>query len=255
MRHFHEQLDDLFQRLVLMGSLAESMIRTAVRSLMEQNESLASEVYVQEQEVNTLQVEVDDKCVRLTALQQPVAQDARFLFMASRIGGELERIADQAINICQNTHYVLDGPPVKPLVDLTIMCQVVQKMVRDSVTAMINRDATMAEGVLQEEEKVDAFRDQVFRILLTHMMSDPRTIAQCLSLILIGRNLERIGDHATNIAEEVIYWLNGRDIRHTASRRPQGAAVAATVADAAAPSAGGAAPVSNADSNGSGKAV
>ena len=214
MRHFHEQLDDLFQRLVLMGSLAESMIRTAVRSLMEQNESLAAEVYKQETEVNTLQVEVDDKCVRLTALQQPVAQDARFLFMASRIGGELERIADQAINICQNTHYVLDGPPVKPLVDLTIMCQVVQKMVRDSVTAMMNRDAATAECVLEEEDKVDAFRDQVFRVLLTHMMGDPRTIGQGLSLILIGRNLERIGDHATNIAEDVIFMVSAQDVRH-----------------------------------------
>jgi phosphate transport system protein len=215
MRHFHEQLDELFQQLVLMGSTAESMIRTAVRSLMEQNESLADEVYTLEHELNVLQVEVDDKAVRLTSLQQPVARDARFLFMASRIGGELERIGDQAINICQNTHYVLvGGPPVKPLVDLTIMCEVVQTMVRNSVTAMVNRDVAMAEAVLHEEEKVDAFRDQVFRILLTHMMADPRTIAQCLSLILIGRNLERIGDHATNIAEEVIYWRNGRDIRH-----------------------------------------
>jgi len=251
MRHFHEQLDDLFQRLVLMGSLAESMIRTAVRALMEQNESLAAEVYKQETEVNTLQVEVDDKCVRLTALQQPVAQDARFLFMASRIGGELERIADQAINICQNTHYVLDGPPVKPLVDLTIMCQVVQKMVRDSVTAMVNRDAATADAVLEEEDKVDAFRDQVFRILLTHMMGDPRLIKQGLSLILIARNLERIGDHATNIAEEVIYWLKGRDVRHMAGRQVA-KAVAAAAAAAEVQAAHGS---SNADSNGSGKAV
>ena len=230
MRHFHEQLDDLFQRLVLMGSLAEGMIRSAVRSLMERDESLATEVYSREDEVNALQVEVDDKAVRLTALQQPVAQDARFLFMASRIGGELERIGDQAINICQNTHYVLDGPPIKPLVDLTIMCEVVQKMVRDSVTAMVNRDPAMAEVVLMEEEKVDAFRDQVFRVLLTHMMSDPRTIRQGLSLILIARNLERIGDHATNIAEEVIYWIHGRDVRHRGRRSQQ-------------PSNGGAAPL------------
>ena len=218
MRHFHEQLDDLFQRLVLMGSLAEGMIRTAVRALNEQDESLTADVYAREQEVNVLQVEVDDKAVRLTALQQPVAQDARFLFMASRIGGELERIADQAINICQNTHFALDGPPIKPMVDLTIMCEVVQKMVRDSVTAMVNRDPAMAEVVLTEEEKVDAFRDQVFRVLLTHMMADPRTIRQGLSLILIARNLERIGDHATNIAEEVIYWIHGRDVRHQGSR-------------------------------------
>ena len=219
MRHFHEQLNELFQRLVLMGSLVEGMIRTAIRTLTDQNEALATDVYAREQEVNALQVEVDDKCVRLTSLQQPVAQDARFLFMASRIGGELERIADLTINMCQNTHYVLEGPPLKPLVDLTIMCEVVQKMVRDSVTAMINRDPSMADLVLTEEEKVDAFRDQVFRVLLTHMMGDPRTIGQCLSLILIARNLERIGDHATNIAEEVIYWIQGRDVRHQGSRQ------------------------------------
>ena len=228
MRHFEEQLGELFQRLVLMGSLAESMIRGAVRSLMEQNEALAADVYAKENEVNTLQVEVDDRCVKLTATQQPVASDARFLFMASRIGGELERIADQAINICQNTHYVLDGPPIKPLVDLTIMCEVVQKMVRDSVTAMINHDAAMAEKLLEEEEKVDAFRDQVFRVLLTHMMGDPRTIRQGLSLILIARNLERIGDHATNISEEVIYWIHGRDVRHKRAPRANGASVPGT---------------------------
>ena len=220
MRHFQEQLDELFQRLVLMGSLAESMIRTAVTALTDQNESLASQVYAREKEVNALQVEVDDKAVRLTALQQPVARDVRFLFMASRIGGELERIADQAINVCQNTHYVLDGPPVKPLVDLNIMCEIVQKMVRDSVTAMIDRDPQMADAVLEQEEQVDAFRDQVFRVLLTHMMGDPRMIRQCLSLILIARNLERIGDHATNIAEEVIYWIQGRDVRHQHPRKP-----------------------------------
>jgi phosphate transport system protein len=221
MRHFHEQLDDLFQRLVLMGSITEGMIRTAVRVLTDQDESLATEVYAREQEVNALQVEVDDKCVRLTSLQQPVAQDARFLFMASRIGGELERIADLTINICQNTHHVLDGPPIKPLVDLTIMCELVQKMVRNSVTAMVNRDPAMADAVFDEEEKVDAFRDQVFRVLLTHMMGDPRMIGQSISLILIARNLERIGDHATNIAEEVIYWIHGRDIRHQGSRQRQ----------------------------------
>lgn len=221
MRHFHEQLDDLFQRLVLMGSITEGMIRTAVRVLTEQDETLATEVFAREQEVNALQVEVDDKCVRLTSLQQPVAQDARFLFMASRIGGELERIGDLTVNICQNTHFVLDGPPLKPLVDLTIMCDLVQTMVRNSVTAMVNRDCAMADAVLSEDDKVDAFRDQVFRVLLTHMMSDPRMIGQSLSLILIARNLERIGDHATNIAEEVIYWIQGRDIRHQATRMRQ----------------------------------
>ncbi|HWE94951.1 MAG TPA: phosphate signaling complex protein PhoU [Tepidisphaeraceae bacterium] len=222
MRHFDEQLDELFKRIIMMGSTAESMIQTAVRAYGERNESLAAEVYARENDVNKMQVEVDDWAVKLTTLQQPVASDARFLFMASRIGGELERIADQAINICQNTRYALEGPPIKPLVDLPIMAGVAQKMVRNSLSAMAGRDVKLAEQVLEQEDQVDAFRDQIFRVLLTHMMSDPRTIQQCLSLILMARNLERIGDHATNIAEEVIYWIQGRDIRHARPSRHAG---------------------------------
>ena len=218
MRHFDEQLDELFKRIVMMGSLAESMIRTAVRVYTERNEALAAEVFENERKVNALQVEVDETAVRLTTLQQPVASDARFLFMASRIGGELERIGDQAINICQNAHHALDGAPIEPLVDLPIMGDVTQKMLRNSLSAMGERSVQIAEAVLEQEEQVDAFRDQIFRIVLTHMMSDPRTIPQSLSVILMARNLERIGDHATNIAEEVIYWIQGRDIRHTQSR-------------------------------------
>jgi phosphate transport system protein len=220
MRHFDEQLDELFKRIIMMGSIAESMIQLAIRSYTEGNESLAGEVYAKEVQVNSLQVEVDDKAVKLTTLQQPVASDARFLFMASRIGGELERIGDQSVNIVQNTHYALEGPPpMKPLVDLPIMAGLVQKMVRNSMAAMAGRDVNLADDVLQEEDQVDAFRDQIFRILLTHMMADPRTIQQSLSLILMARNLERIGDHATNIAEEVIYWIQGRDIRHAKPSR------------------------------------
>ncbi|HWE04715.1 MAG TPA: phosphate signaling complex protein PhoU [Tepidisphaeraceae bacterium] len=219
MRYFDEQLDELFKRIIMMGSLAESMIQIALRAYTEGNESLASDVYAKEHQVNALQVEVDDKAVKLTTLQQPVASDARFLFMASRIGGELERIADQSINIVQNTHYALEGAqPMKPLVDLQVMAGVVQKMVSKSLTAMAQRNCELADEVLQQEDQVDAFRDQVFRILLTHMMSDPRTIPQSLSVILMARNLERIGDHATNIAEEVIYWIQGRDIRHAKPR-------------------------------------
>ncbi len=176
MRHFDEQLQELFQKVVMMGSMAESMIELAIAGLVQRNEAMMSQVFTKEQEVNTLQVAVDDAAVKLTTLQQPVAADARFLFMASRIGGELERIADQAINICQNAHYVLEGPPLKPLVDLPIMADVAQKMVRDSVTAMIKRSVPLAEKVLEEEDKVDAFRDQIFRTLLTYMMADPGTI-------------------------------------------------------------------------------
>lgn len=214
MRHFQEQLQELFQKVVLMGTIAESMISAALRGLVERHEELFVEVFQKEKEVNELQVEVDDLAVRLTALQQPVASDARFLFMASRICTELERIGDQAINVCQNARFVIEAPPLRPLVDLPIMGDIAKKMVRDSLTAMVNRDCDMANQVLEDEKKVDAFRDQIFRTLLTYMMADPGTIQRALSLILISRNLERIGDHATNVAEEIIYWIQGRDIRH-----------------------------------------
>jgi phosphate transport system protein len=217
MRHFDEQLQDLMQKIVLMASMAEAMIAAAVRCLVERDERYASEVFAKEREVNRLQLEVDDMAVKLTALQQPVANDVRFLFMASRIVTELERIADQAINIAENAHHVLAQPALKPMVDIPIMADVAQKMVRDAITAMIERNVTLADHVLEEEYKVDAFKDQIFRTLLTYMMADPGTIQRALSLILISRNLEKIGDHSTNIAEEVIYIVQGRDIRHPKS--------------------------------------
>jgi phosphate transport system protein len=215
MRHFHEQLQDLLQQIVMMGTITESMIQAAVNGLVKRNDALFVDVFNRENEVNRLQVEVDDRAVKLTALQQPMAQDVRFLFMASRIGGELERIADQAINICQNARHVLEGPPLRPLVELPIMADLAQKMVRDSLSAMIQREVALAATVLEEEKKVDAFRNQIFSTLLESMKHDPSAIDRSLSLILIARNLERIGDHATNIAEEVIYWIQGRDVRHT----------------------------------------
>jgi phosphate transport system protein len=215
MRHFHEQLQELLKKIVIMGTITESMIQSAVSGLVKRNDALFIDVFNREQEVNRLQVEVDDRAVKLTALQQPMAQDVRFLFMASRIGGELERIADQAINICQNSRHVLEAPPMPPLVELPIMADVAQKMVRDSLSAMIQRDVSLAATVLEEEKKVDAFRNQIFSTLLEMMKQDPSAIDRSLSLILIARNLERIGDHATNIAEEIIYWIQGRDVRHS----------------------------------------
>jgi len=216
MRHFEQQLQELLQKIVLMASMVESMIAAAVRCLVERNESYAKEVYEKEREVDRLEMDVDDMAVKLTALQQPMAADVRFLFMASRIASELERIGDQAINIVQNAKHILGQPPLKPLVDLPIMAEFAQKMVRDSLTALVERDVDLAEQVLEVEQKVDAFRDQVFRELLTYMMADPGTIQRALPLILISRNLERVGDHATNIAEEVIYLVQGKDVRHGA---------------------------------------
>ncbi|HEY7116594.1 MAG TPA: phosphate signaling complex protein PhoU [Tepidisphaeraceae bacterium] len=217
MRHFHEQLQDVLKQITLMGALTDSMISLAMRALVERDESLVDEVYRREDEVNALQVHVDEQVVELTATQQPVGKDLRFLFTATKIVTDLERIADQAKNICQSAHWVLAQPPLKPMVDLPIMAEIAQRMVKDALTAVIERDVPLAERIIREESKVDAFRDQIFRTLLTYMMADPGTIQRALSLILISRNIERIGDHATNIAEEAIYIVQGRDIRHAAA--------------------------------------
>jgi phosphate transport system protein len=213
-RHFDEQLQELLQRLVTMGRTAESMVHAATRTLIERNDAPAAEVEKKEEEVNDLQMEVDDRAVKLTALQQPVAADVRALFMASRIASELERIGDQAVNICQNARLLIQAPPLKPLVDLPLMAESAERMVRDSLEALVRKDCDLANRVLEEDQQVDAFKDQIFRVLLTYMMGDPATIQRALALILISRNLERVGDHATNIAEEVIFLVKGRDVRH-----------------------------------------
>lgn len=214
MRYLHEQLQDVLKQITIMGSLTESMIGLAMRVLVERDDSFAEDVMRKEDEVNALQVSIDEASINLIATQQPVGKDVRLLFMAGKIVTDLERIADQAKNICQNAQFVLAQPPLKPMVDLPIMAEIAQSMVRDALTAVIERDVPLAERVVREESKVDAFRDQIFRTLLTYMMADPGTIQRALSLILISRNIERIGDHATNIAEEAIYIVQGRDIRH-----------------------------------------
>ena len=213
-RRFDEQMQDLLERLVIMGRLSESMIQMSLRCLIERKEEMIDEVHAKEEEVNDLQIEIDDRALKLTALQQPVGGDVRFMFMASRIATELERIGDQAVNICQNAKHILRATALRPLVDLPRMGEIAEAMVHNSIDSLIAKDCALANEVLELEKEVDAFRDHIFRVLLTYMMSDPGTIQRALSLILISRNLERVGDHATNIAEEVIYLVEGREVRH-----------------------------------------
>ncbi len=213
-RHFDEQLSELRSRLTHMGGLAESMIDKAIRSLLAHSAARHAEVFADEDKVNALHIEIDERAIRLLALQHPVAADLRLVVMCSKIGGELERIGDQAANICQNTETLLAYPPLKPLIDIPLMADQSRKMLRESLDAFVRQDPAMAQKVLDSDDTVDAFKDQIFRELLTYMMSDPGTIPRALPLILISRNLERVGDHATNIAEEVIYAAQGRDVRH-----------------------------------------
>jgi phosphate transport system protein len=213
-RHFEDQLQELKGRLVTMGTKAESMIEQAVKSLLERDSARHANVFKTEQEVNEFHIEVDERVINLIALHHPVATDLRMAVMCSKIAGELERIGDQAVNICQNTTELLRYPPLKPLIDIPLMAEVARRMLRESLDAFVRQDPLLAQKVLDTDDEVDAFKNQIFRELLTYMMSDPGTIPRALALILISRNLERVGDHATNVAEEVIYSAQGRDVRH-----------------------------------------
>jgi phosphate transport system protein len=213
-RHFDQSLKELNEKLIRMATLAEEMIKIAIKALVERNASIIEEVNQREKEVNELQIVIDEEVITLIARMQPMATDLRFLIAASKINSELERIGDQTINICQNTVFLLKYPPLKPFVDLPLMADITQQMVRNSLDAYVHKDAAKAQAVLDSDDKVDAFKDQIFRELLTYMMAEPQTIQRALCIILIARNLERIGDHSTNIAEEVIYLVQGRDVRH-----------------------------------------
>jgi phosphate transport system protein len=213
-RHFEDQLQELKGRLVAMGTAAESMIERAVRSLLDRDANRHPDVFASEREVNGLHIEVDERVINLIALHHPVATDLRMAVMCSKIAGELERIGDQAVNICQNTAELLRYPPLKPLIDIPLMAEIARRMLRESLDAFVRQDVVLAQKVLNADDEVDAFKNQIFRELLTYMMADPGTIPRALALILISRNLERVGDHATNVAEEVIYAAQGRDVRH-----------------------------------------
>jgi phosphate transport system protein len=213
-RHFDEELGELKERLLYMASLVESMINYSIKSLVERKEDLIKEVYNHEDEVNKIQVEIDDKCLKLIALHQPTATDLRFITSAMKINAELERMGDQAENIADASVKLLKEPPLKPLIDTPKMADIVKKMVKDSLDCFVKKDIELAKRVLATDDEVDDLKDQIFRELLTYMLADPKNISRALELILISRHLERIGDHATNIAEDVIFLVAGKDVRH-----------------------------------------
>ena len=219
-RHFERDLNDLKERLLWMGSLAERAVHQAVHSVLDSDEQLANRVLAEEDAINELQIEVDDRVVQLLALHQLMAADLRFVLAVSRINNDLERIGDQAVNISQGSLRILRHPRVKPYVDLPRMSELAEEMVRDALNAMVRRDVELANKVLATDDQVDNYRDQIFRELLTYMMGDSSVVFPAFEIILMAKNLERIGDHATNIAEDVIYIVQGQDVRHpTVDRR------------------------------------
>ena len=213
-RHFEVELQALKNRLLKMGALVEERVHLAMQALMERRMEAAEAVVAGDAEVNDLQIEIDDRCLKLLATQNPMASDLRLITAAMKINADLERIGDQAVNIAENAVKVAGAPPLRPLIDLPRMAEIAEAMTRDSLDAFVRRDADLARRILARDDEVDQLKDQIFRVLLTYMMADPGTIERALGLILVSRNLERIADHATNIAEDVIFVVEAKDVRH-----------------------------------------
>jgi phosphate transport system protein len=216
-RHFQEELEQLKTRLLEMGGLAEEQVRLAVKALTERDRELVALALNGDEPINRLHIEIDGRCFTLLALHQPMAVDLRAIVAAVKINTDLERVGDLAINIAEAARRYAQHAPVKKLIDIPRMANIAQNMLRDSLDAFVRRDTELAQRVLNEDDKLDDLKTQIFRELLTYMLQDPSTIEGALDLILISRHLERIGDHATNIAEDVIFMVSARDVRHHAS--------------------------------------
>ncbi|HEX5216926.1 MAG TPA: phosphate signaling complex protein PhoU [Vicinamibacterales bacterium] len=217
--HFQDELEQLKARLLEMGGLAEDRTRSAVRALVDRDHALVEKVLVSDAAINQLHIEIDDRCFKLLALHQPMAVDLRAIVAAVKINTDLERVGDLAINIAEAVARYLQHPPVKELIDIPRMAQIAQDMLRDALDAFVRRDTALAEAVLDRDDELDTLKTLVFRELLDHMLHDRSTIEPSLDLILVSRHLERIGDHATNVAEDVIFMVSARDVRHHQAER------------------------------------
>ena len=220
-RHFQEELEQLQTRLLEMGGLAEEEVRVAIRGLVERDQSLIDRAIAGDEPINAMHIEIDGRCFTLLALFQPMAADLRAIVAAVKINTDLERVGDLAVNIAEAAQRYIQKPPVKKLIDIPRMAGIAQSMLRDALDAFVRRDVDLAQHVLDQDDALDALKTQIFRELLTYMLQDPSTIEPALDLILISRHLERIGDHATNIAEDVIFIVSARDVRHHVSDQPR----------------------------------
>ena len=218
--HFQQELGLLKERLLAMGGLAEDRVRTAMQGLVDRDGDLIDEVLNGDMPVNELHIEIDDLCLKLLALHSPMAADLRAVMAAIKINSDLERVGDLAVNIAEAARLYTTHPPVKRLIDIPRMATTAQSMLRDALDSYVRGDMQLAQHVLDEDDTLDSLKIQVFRELLTYMLQAPSTIEPALDLILISRHLERIGDHATNIAEDVIFMVSGRDVRHHAGEPP-----------------------------------
>ncbi|OGS19892.1 MAG: phosphate transport system regulatory protein PhoU [Elusimicrobia bacterium RIFOXYA2_FULL_39_19] len=213
-RHFDRELNELREKLSSMASLVELMIDTAVKALIERNPELLGEIFNSETEVNKKHIEVDELCLKLIALRQPAGIDLRFITSAMKINAELERIGDQAVNISQNTANLVQQPFFVKLEIIPQMTEVAKSMVKDCIKAFINKDVELAKAILLKDNDLDQQKKDVFKKLISNIIENPAHTEYFIDLLLISRNLEKIGDHTTNISEDVIFMVLGQDIRH-----------------------------------------
>ena len=214
--HFQKELEELKGNLLKMAALVEESIRDAVRSLVKRDSELAQQTFAKEDRINSLEIVIDDMCLRLLALRQPMAVDLRFITAAMKIVTDLERMGDQAVNIAERAISLNQEPQLKPYIDIPRMAEITQSMVKDVLDAFVTKDSKLARSVCERDDLVDGLNDQVFRELLTYMMSDPKTTPRAVHLMIVCRCLERIADHATNIAEDVIFMVDALVIKHHA---------------------------------------
>jgi phosphate transport system protein len=214
MRPFVTELGDLQNKLLEMGGLVETSIHTTIRALVERDQSLMPTIWQSEERINRLDMEIDEKATRLLALNQPVAKDLRFLTAAIKINSDLERMGDLVINLAQRSISLLNRPQVKPLVDIPHMSKTVESMVRKSLDAFVQRDEELARSVLFSDDEVDDLKNSIYRELLDLIERGEAPAGPGFDLIFIAHNLERIADHATNIAEDVLFLIKGIDVRH-----------------------------------------
>ena len=213
-KRYEEDLKKLREDILTMGGLVEDQIQKAVKSLVDRDSALAETIIQRDHEVNRLDVEIDDLCIRLLALHQPAARDLRFITTALKITTDLERIGDMAVNICERALELNREPQLKPYIDIPRMAQISQRMIRESLDAFVREDTDLALKVCKDDQQVDDLNSQIFREVISFMIGDPQTINRAVKISSISKYLERIADHATNIAEMVIFMVKGKSIRH-----------------------------------------
>ena len=218
-RHFHDELSHVKVRLLTMSGEAEAALGLAVEALLERDEEKARRVIAGDRLIDSMEVEVEEQCINLLALQQPMARDLRMLTSALKIANDLERVGDHAVNIAQSAERLSQARPITPEPEIVEMARLARDMLSDALEAFIRGDAGAGREVCLRDDKVDALHRSVFRILLTHMMEDPHMIGAGMELFLVSRNLERVADLATNIGEDVVFLVEGKSIKHHAEDR------------------------------------